>query len=139
MKTTQNKLQQGFTAVELLITLFIAAIFLFAGYQLYTQVMKDGVSANKTAQLSSIVYDRMRKAALTASSGSPGGCGSTSQSTTSSTETISGIGSVTFTTTVSCPYGTTPGSLTDIFLIDVQASFTDNGTTKKVEHATFTS
>ena len=139
MKKPIHTLEQGFTAVELLITLFIAAIFLFAGYQLYIQVMKDGASANKTAQLSSIVYDRMRKAALSASSAAPGGCAASSESVTTSTEAIAGVGSVTFKTTVDCPYSTTPGNLTDIFLIKVEGSFSDNGTTRKVEHATFTS
>jgi len=34
--------QAGFSAVELLITLFVAAAFLVAGYSLYNVVIKDG-------------------------------------------------------------------------------------------------
>lgn len=139
MKSVTHTLEKGFTAVELLITLFIAAIFLFAGYQLYTQVIKDGSSAGKTAQLSSIAYERMRKTALATSAAYPSGCGASSKSTTTTTETVSGIGSVTFTVIVDCPYDTTAGNLTDIFLIKVSASYVDGGTTRKVDHATFTS
>ena len=32
----------GFSAVELLITLFIGSIFLLAGYQLYSFVLRNG-------------------------------------------------------------------------------------------------
>ncbi len=132
-----HKLQQGFTAVELLITLFIAAVFLFAGYQLFAQVMRDGAGADKDAELSSLAYERMRKSALAASAASPAGCAAASESVTTTTEPVAGIGNVTFKVTIDCPYSTTPGSLTDIFLVKVETSYNDNGTTRKVEHATF--
>jgi len=128
-----RRLEHGFTAVELLITLFIASIFLFAGYQLFTQVMRDGAGADKDAELSSLAYERMRKSALDASAASPAGCAATSEGTTTTTEPVAGIGNVTFIVTIDCPYSTTPGSLTDVFLVKVEASH--NG--RKVEHATF--
>jgi len=140
MKSLGNTLERGFTAVELLITLFIAAIFLFAGYQLYTQVMKDGSNADRTAELSSAAYERMRKKAVEVTSAYPSGCAAGSEGTTTTTETVPGLGSgITFKVTVDCPYSTTPGSLTDIFLIKVEASYIDAGKTRKVEHATFAS
>lgn len=140
MKSLGHTLEQGFTAVELLITLFIAAIFLFAGYQLYTQVMKDGSNADKTAELSSAAYERMRKTALATPSAWPGGCAAATEGVTTTTETVPGLGSgITFKVTIDCPYSTTPGSLTDIFLIKVEASYVDAGKTRKVEHATFAS
>lgn len=140
MKSLSHALEQGFTAVELLITLFIAAIFLFAGYQLYTQVTKDGSNADRTAELSSAAYERMRKKSIDVTSTYPAGCAAASEAVTTTTETVPGIGSgVTFKVTVDCPYSTTPGSLTDIFLIKVEASYNDAGITRKVEHATFAS
>jgi prepilin-type N-terminal cleavage/methylation domain-containing protein len=139
MKSLTRELEQGFTAIELLITLFIAAMFLFASYQLFTQVLKDGSNANKNAELSSTAYERMRKTALSAPAASPSGCAASSETVTTTTEAVAGIGNVTFKVTVDCPYSTTPGSLTDIFLIDVQASYNDAGTTRMVEHATFAS
>jgi prepilin-type N-terminal cleavage/methylation domain-containing protein len=138
MSSANHTFEQGFTAVELLITLIIASVFLFAGYQLFTQVTRDGSSANRDAELSSIAYERMRKAALDASTASPSGCAAASEGVTTTNEAITGIGTVTFKVTIDCPYSTTPGSLTDIFLVKVEASYPDAGTTRKVEHATFT-
>ena len=44
--------QDGFTIIELLVTLFVAAIFLIAGYQIYTTVIRtDGqTKAQVTAE-----------------------------------------------------------------------------------------
>ena len=39
---TQRFSTAGFTAVELLVTLFVAAAFLLAGYQLFNFVIRDG-------------------------------------------------------------------------------------------------
>ena len=44
----------GFTAVELLITLFVASIFLFTGYQLYAQVIRDGQEAANLSEMSNV-------------------------------------------------------------------------------------
>ncbi len=41
MRHIDNK-QPGFSAIELLITLFIAAVFLMSGYMLYASVIKNG-------------------------------------------------------------------------------------------------
>lgn len=102
------KHQDGFTAVELLITLFIASVFLFAGYQLYTQVLKDAADADKTARISNIAYERMRKEAGVVSAAFPGGCESASEDTTVETPTVTGFSAVTLTVVVDCPYSTTP-------------------------------
>ena len=114
----------GFTAVELLVTMIIGAMFLFAGYQLYSQVTRDGNSANKTAVLSAKVTEKMRTHAsnqnLTCSS-------------TIAPQTVSepGIGSVTYTTTISCPNST---NLPNLRLIKVKATYDGN---KEVNHATY--
>lgn len=55
------KKQSGFTAVELLITLFIAAAFLMSGYQLYSLIMKDGGEVRATAKASNVVYDYLQQ------------------------------------------------------------------------------
>lgn len=57
--------QQGFTAVELLITLFIAASFLIAGYQLFDVVIRDGAEARNDSKASNIAYDYLRRVADT--------------------------------------------------------------------------
>lgn len=134
--------EEGFTAIELLITLIVASIFLFSGYQLYVQVTRDGADANKTAVLSNVVYERMTKLAkdTTSLAGNQAGCGTTSISTPAATvENVAGVGSVTFQNKVRCPRATTPGNLTDLFYIEVEATYTDGGVSKQVRHATYAS
>ena len=130
--------EDGFTAVELLVTLFIAAIFLFSGYQLYTQVTRDGSEANQSAKISAILYEKQQAAIATVTAAQPNGCvtelippapGSTI------TEQVEGIGSVDFTTTIKCPQGT--GTPADLFLVKVSASYTTNGTNKNLEQAIY--
>lgn len=53
--------QQGFSAIELLITLFIGALFLFAGYQLYSYVTRSGFEAARQSAASSIAYTYLRQ------------------------------------------------------------------------------
>ncbi len=140
--TQQNVGQQGFTAIELLITLIVASLFLFSGYQLYVQVTRDGADANRTAVLSNVVYERMTKLAkdTTALAGNQAGCAASSEFvTTLPAEPVTGVGSVVFKNTVDCPRSTTAGNLTDLFYIEVEATYTDTGLTKKVKHATYAS
>lgn len=51
----------GFTAIELLITLFVAAAFLVAGYQLFNVVIKDGGDTRAESAASNVAYDYMRR------------------------------------------------------------------------------
>jgi len=53
--------QDGFTAVELLITLFVAAAFLIAGYQLFNAVLKDGGATRAESRAGNIAYDYLRR------------------------------------------------------------------------------
>lgn len=51
----------GFTAVELLVTLFVAAAFLIAGYQLFNVVIKDGGEARAQSRVSNVAYQYVRQ------------------------------------------------------------------------------
>lgn len=44
--------QKGFTAVELLVTIFVAALFLAAGYQLYNVTLKSSAEGRDQADAS---------------------------------------------------------------------------------------
>lgn len=123
MSQRNSSVQAGFTAVELLITMIIGAMFLFAGYQLYSQVTRDGTSANRTAILSNKVTEKMRKHAANQTLT----CTSTVAPETVTEPTI---GSVTYTTTISCPNP----SLPTLRLIRVKATYDTN---KEVTHATY--
>lgn len=59
MKYSQT--QSGFTAVELLITLFVAVAFLVAGYQLYNFIIQQSSEVRNEAKISNIAYDYLRQ------------------------------------------------------------------------------
>ena len=53
--------QYGFSALELLITLFVATAFIGAGYQLYTTVIKNGGEAQWQSTANDIAYNTLRR------------------------------------------------------------------------------
>jgi prepilin-type N-terminal cleavage/methylation domain-containing protein len=116
--------QEGFTAVELLITLIIASMFIIAGFQLYSQVTRDGAEANKVAIVSNKVNERLQNLM----SDSAVTC-TTTRSPQTITET--GVGPVTYTTTISCPNPSVP----TLKLLKVEASYNNNA--KKLQHAAY--
>lgn len=132
MKLTEEK---GFTAIELMITIVVAAIFLFAGYQLYIQVTRDSLVADKFTRVSNVAYEQLRKQLTDSAAAAPGGCDAASQKTVTGSQTVSRVGTVSLSSVIDCPYGTTPGNLTDVFHVTVTATYTDNGQTKTVSHA----
>lgn len=112
--------QQGFTAVELLITLLVASMFLFSGYQLYSQVNRDGSDANQAARVSSLVSEKLRS--ITTSCGTP---------VPNEVKNETGVGSVTYVTSVTCPNPDIP----TMRLIKVTATY--GNPPKVLEHATY--
>jgi len=110
----RTKPQEGFTAVELLITLIIASMFLFAGYQLYSQVTRDGNDANRLAKVSNTAYELLRERGATVSAANPNGCGFSSGG---SNQTV--VDNVIYVITESCPQGA--ANRVDVFLIKVSA------------------
>lgn len=100
MKYT-NK-QSGFSAVELLITLFIAAAFLISGYQLYAVVIKDGGEARMKSNAANAAVDYLQRYKSFATNP----C--TAQAPlTDSAITVAGITNVTVSVALSCPYTAT--------------------------------
>ena len=51
----------GFTTVEILITLFVAVLFLMSGYQLYTVVLEQSADTRRMSEASNIGYEILRK------------------------------------------------------------------------------
>ena len=66
---THRSTQQGFTAVELLITLFVAVAFIATAYQLYSAIVRDSGDARFRAKASNIAYAELRKKADDTTSG----------------------------------------------------------------------
>lgn len=102
MIVRSNRLS-GFSAIELLITLFIAAAFLATGYQLYSVVLKSGVTSRSRALASNIAYDALRR--YSAQATNP--CTALTPTPLPTIPANSGITNAAITVTFSCPYGTT--------------------------------
>lgn len=92
--------EQGFSAIELLISLFIAAAFIFTGYQLFSVVIQDGNTARLRSRASNIAYENLQKYAPN----------TTTPCTVLSSVTPTpptDLPAATVTVSFSCPYGTT--------------------------------
>ena len=100
MKTLDS--QAGFSAVELLISLFIAVAFIAAGYQLYAVIVKDGSDARYQSRASNIAYENLRTYSAQATSG----CTVISPASQSLPSTgANGLPSATMYINITCPYG----------------------------------
>jgi len=55
--------QAGFTTVELLVTLFVGAMFLAAGFQLYSFIIQDSASVRDKTTASNIASDYLNRIA----------------------------------------------------------------------------
>jgi prepilin-type N-terminal cleavage/methylation domain-containing protein len=99
---THKLKQSGFTAVELLVTLFVAAAFLVAGYQLYNLIIKDSGETRAQSRASNAAYDYLQryKPAVTIP------C--TVQTPLSNQSiSVANLSNVTVTVAITCPYSAT--------------------------------
>lgn len=119
--------QAGFSAVELLITLFIAAAFVATGYQLYTVVITNGESAREKAKASNIAYDNLRRYGPQATNP----CSVVTPSPTPTIPSGSNLPNAAISVTISCPYGTSSG------IAKITATVTYGNPQESITHATF--
>lgn len=118
--------QSGFTAIELLITLFVAAAFLIAGYQLFNVVIKDGGQARAESRAGNVAYDYLRR--YTANAVSP--CVD-QPLLTNSPINVDGLADAKITVRISCPDTTIPS------LSKIQVTLEYNTGPQKVVYATY--
>ena len=118
--------QSGFTAVELLITLFVAAAFLVSGFQLYNLIVKDSGQTRADARASNVAYDYLRR--YSASATNP--CTVTTPVNNAAIN-VTGLSAVTVTVAITCPYAAT----TSVSKIDVSVQF--NNPQQTVEYDTY--
>lgn len=119
--------QAGFTAVELLVTLFVAAAFLIAGYQLFSVVIRDGGQTRAESKAGNIAYDYLRRYAPQATNP----C-TASTPLNNSAVTVDGLIATTVTVTISCPNPSTPA------LSKIEATIAYNSPQQTVRYATYT-
>ncbi len=91
--------QSGFSTVELLITLFIAAAFLMSGYQLYSLIMKEGGEAKSQSRASNVAYDYLQRYKTAATNP----CTATTP-VNSEYITVEGLADAIITVSITCPY-----------------------------------
>lgn len=121
--------QAGFSAVELLITLFVAATFIAAGYQLYTVIIQNGGEARARARASNIAYDNLRR--YTKQAVNP--CAVVTPTPTPTIPADSSLSNATITVTIDCPYGVG----TTVTKVSVSVKY--NSPQQEVVHAVFVS
>jgi Tfp pilus assembly protein PilE len=119
--------EAGFSAVELLITLFIAATFIAGAYQLYSVVIQTGGEARARAKASNIAYDNLRRYSPQATSP----CSVVTPSPAPSMPASSGLSNTILAVTFSCPYGTSSA------VTKVSVSLRYNTPQQEVVHAIF--
>lgn len=118
--------QSGFTAIELLVTLFIAAAFLIAGYQLFTLVVRDGGQTRAESKAGNIAYDYLRRYAPSATNP----CSSVTP-LNNSPITVDGLVDARITVSLSCANSSTTT------LSKIEAVITYNNPTETVRYATY--
>lgn len=121
----KNK-QSGFTAIELLITLFVAAAFLVAGFQLYNLVIKDSGQTRAQARAANVAYNYLRQY----SNSAVNPCVSSTPLNASSVS-VSGLSNVIVSVSLSCPYT----SVTNVTKVEVSVSY--NNPQETVKYATY--
>lgn len=119
--------QAGFSAIELLITLFVGAAFVATGYQLYSVIIQSSSDARFRSRASNIAYENLRKYSPQATNP----CSTPTPSPTPSVPASSELSSPTITVTFSCPFGTTSGTS------KVQVTLTYGSPQQEVSHAIY--
>lgn len=125
-----NAGQKGFSAVELLITLFIAAAFIGTSYQLYSVVIKDGGVVRMRAKASNIAYDNLRRYAPQVTNP----CTVFTPSPTPSIPAGSLPANASLSVTPTCPYAPSGGS---VAITRIEVKITYGTPQQEVVHALF--
>jgi prepilin-type N-terminal cleavage/methylation domain-containing protein len=122
-----KKHQSGFTAVELLITLFVGAAFIATGYQLYSAIIQNSGEARFRSKASNIAYDYLRRYASQATNP----CSTVTPSPTPTLPTDSGLSRATLTVAITCPWGTSAATS------KIQVTITYGSPQEEVAHALY--
>lgn len=100
-----HRAASGFTIVELMVSLFVAVIFLTAGHQMYNVIVQDSGEARQRAKANNIAYNTLRQYADSA----PGACTpGTAVNNIQITPDPDGLTNVRHTVTYDCPQSTLP-------------------------------
>ncbi len=124
---------RGFSAIELLATLFIAFIFLAAGYSLYGAIVTRSAQTRHRAQADNVAYEYIRRYEATV--------GVSCVTTTPLNNVVvpasvaGDLGKPRVTVAITCPNGT----VTLLSKIRVIVYYSEGGEQRNVEHEVFAS
>jgi len=118
--------ESGFTAVELLVTLFVAALFLFSGYQLFNVVLNNGADARNLSTANNLAYNYVRQYETSATST----C-SVQTPLNNQTVTANGLSGATVTVVITCPLATAPS----MSRVEATVKYTSGNETKSTTRA----
>jgi type II secretory pathway pseudopilin PulG len=124
--------QEGFSAVELLITLFVAVAFIATGYQLYSTIVKDGGEARFRARASNLAYENLRRASDTTST-----CSTSPVESYPSVPSGSGLDTPVIKQTISAPQGC--GGSTWLMKVEITVTYGPQSDRQDVTHAVYVS
>jgi len=96
-----TKHQDGFTIIELLVTLFVAGILLMAGFQLFTVALKSSAASSQQATISDVAYNYLQQYGAMAQANCPA-LGAYPLGTNGTTVSVAGVQKVNVTVTVDC-------------------------------------
>lgn len=131
---TKYRTQPGFSAIELLITLFIAAAFLVTGYQLYNMALKDGGQTRSQTKANNIAGVYLEKYKYTAVNPCAASTPLSNASPTEEDDTT-GLSNVKISVDISCPYGTS-SSISKVTVTVGYGNGTDHNTVKTASYVT---
>lgn len=130
---THTSNQQGFSAVELLITLFIAVAFIATGYQLYSTIVKDGGEARFRARASNLAYENLRRAGDTNPT-----CSATAAVSTPAVPSNNGLDAPVITQTISAPQGCNGTTWKDrVMRVEIRVTYGPQSNRQEVTHAVY--
>lgn len=121
------KKENGFTAIELLITLVIGMMLLFSAYQLYSVVLQSSKDTSRRANASSLAYELLRDNSYLVTNP----CTSVSIPNITIPTTANLPSTATASVQLSCAIGNPTPNLTQI------SATVTYGTGKSVVHATY--
>lgn len=125
------KAQKGLSAVELVVALVVASMFLIAGYQIYTYIFRDGTQTAQAAEANNLAYAYMRKKA--ASLPSQTICTTSTETATPPTTTKLII--VSISTVVDCPYSAVGSPQNTVSRVTTTVTYKDAQGNQTVSHA----
>lgn len=125
--------ERGFTVIEMLVTVVVAAIFAFMFYQLFISSTKLNDTARRDAIASEIAYSNLKKYPTAASVTGLAACATPSPTNTESvTNTYDDIGQVTETIVSSYPF-----ACDNPDILKVESSVSYKGGANKVSYVAY--